>query len=389
MSDTALDAGRCWDAVVGREANGTGSFFYGVMTTGIFCRPGCSSRLPRRENVRFYQTTERALADGLRPCKRCQPLSRADGDDTIEMVCRAIEERASGRLTLAELGRMAGFSPTHLQRRFKAAMGVTPRQYHEAARLRSLKSLLREEGEEGSVTGAIYEAGYGSLSRIYERTGTALGMTPMAYRDGGRGVEITFTKVDTSLGVLLVGGTERGLCFAQFGDDEGSLFAALQAEFPNAAIEHVRRPSGTFGTWVDSLARMVEGRASCAPPPVHARATAFQALVWDHLRMIPAGATRSYGEVASNIGHPGASRAVARACASNMVAVAVPCHRVVRRDGEPGGYRWGPERKQELLRRERAAARESQGASAMMPSRPRSGSVPVHSGRAWKKRSSP
>jgi AraC family transcriptional regulator of adaptative response/methylated-DNA-[protein]-cysteine methyltransferase len=354
-----LDADRCWKAVLERDRSEDAPFFYGVLTTRVYCRAGCASRLPNRVNVRFYDSPDAAEADGLRPCRRCHPRSPTPADPMVERMrrlCEYIDRRAGERLTLTELSRRAKLSPSHFQRRFTAIVGVSPKQYVDARRMTTLKSLLRAPGED-QVTGAIFEAGYGSLSRVYEKADARLGMTPMEYRAGGQGIDITYATARTPLGLMMVGATDRGLCFVQFGDRVAPLLAALAAEYPRARLTACPDPPPPqFDAWVEALNRHLSGAVVDVQLPVHVRATAFQLKVWTYLQSIPSGHVESYQEVAAAVGHPRATRAVARACAANQVALAIPCHRVIRATGELGGYRWGPARKRTLIDRERAAA---------------------------------
>ena len=342
---TILDEQAWWEAVRSRDTRMDGQFYYAVTSTGVYCRPSCPSRLPRRANVRFFRDADAAERAGYRACRRCRP--RADLLRPLKRICRYIEDHADGKLTLDALAAQAGLSPSHLQRKFKAAFGLSPHEYAEACRTRRLKSELRR-GQ--SVTEAIYEAGYGSSSRVYESSGERLGMTPAAYREGGRGVRIDFATAHSALGCVLVAATARGVCAIRFGEDTAELEAALRAEFPRA---EVRRNHRTVNRWLAALTHHLSQPGAPLELPLDLRATAFQMKVWQHLRTIPAGRTESYAEVAAAIGQPRAARAVARACAANPVAVAIPCHRVVRASGEPGGYRWGAERKEALLERER------------------------------------
>ena len=350
--ETMTDEDR-WQAVAGRDARFDGDFVFAVASTGIYCRPSCPSRRPRRRNVSFYGVPEAAEHAGYRACLRCRPRDAATRDARIEAVrsvCRYIEEYGGGPPTLAALGAHVNLSPHHLQRSFKAVIGVTPRQYYDARRLDRLKGLLRD-GD--AVTGALYEAGYGSSSRLYEKAPAQLGMTPATYRRGGEGARIGYTIAASPLDRLLVGATARGVCALYLGGDDGALEAALGAEYPAADIA---RDDAGLGPWVDAVLAHLEGRAPDLDLPLDVRATAFQRQVWEALRAIPYGETRSYGEVARAIGRPTAARAVARACATNRVSVVVPCHRVVRGDGGLGGYRWGIERKKALLAKEHAVA---------------------------------
>jgi AraC family transcriptional regulator of adaptative response/methylated-DNA-[protein]-cysteine methyltransferase len=319
----------CWSAVERRDARFDGAFYFGVVTTGVYCRPSCRSRKPLRKNVRFYATAAEAERDGLRPCKRC--LSGK--------VDRSVEEWCRGQRAVAP-------------RSFKKQTGVTPGEYAEAERVRRLKGALRESQD---VTAAVYDAGFGSPSRVYERADTRLGMTPLQYRKGGQGVAITYASVETAVGLLGIGATDRGLCFVQFGQSEVELAAALRREYPAAQIAPMTEPHPPeFARWIEALDEHLAGSRPRLDLPLDIRATAFQMRVWNYLQSIPYGEVQSYTEVAEGIGSPRAARAVARACASNTVALAIPCHRVIRGTGELGGYRWGLGRKRALIDRERA-----------------------------------
>ena len=352
MTQLDLDENACWEAVQARDA---GPFFYGVLTSGVYCRPDCPSRLALRKNVRFYATTAEAEAAGLRPCLRCRPHAAAGLDPNTEIVremCRYIGERSGENIGLKELAKKSGLSPFHLQRSFKAIAGVTPKQYLEACRLRKLKDQLREGG---AVTGAIFDAGFGSISRVYEKADTRLGMTPAEYRKGGAGLRITYAAADSPAGRMMIGATDRGICFLQFADSDAPLANMLRAEYPAAEIASMAKPHPPqFELWMNSLADHLAGGMPRLDLPVDVRATAFQMKVWRYLQQIPYGEVRSYGEVAAGIGQPSAVRAVARACASNQAAIVIPCHRVIRGTGELGGYRWGLERKRILIDRERS-----------------------------------
>jgi AraC family transcriptional regulator of adaptative response/methylated-DNA-[protein]-cysteine methyltransferase len=358
-SQVVLNAEQCWEAVLNHDVKSDGKFFYGVMTTGVYCRPSCPSRIAKRENVRFYTSAAEAERDGLRACLRCHPLALS-GDDPmrnrIVALSRYIEQHADAPLTLSDLSREAKLSSFHLQRSFKAVMGVSPKKYLDNVRMKNFKTILRGGGQQMSkdVTGAIFEAGFGSLSRLYEKSATQLGMTPMEYRAGGSGVEITYGFAQTALGLMLVGATDLGLCFLQFGETEAQLREALAAEYPAARLEALPDPApDSFREWINSLNRYLEGQQPDLHLPLHVRATSFQMKVWKYLQSIPAGQVESYQEVARGIGQPKAARAVARACAANHVALAIPCHRVIRGSGELGGYRWGLERKRTLIDNER------------------------------------
>jgi AraC family transcriptional regulator of adaptative response/methylated-DNA-[protein]-cysteine methyltransferase len=336
---------RRWDAVVARNAEHDGKFVFAVSTTGVYCRPSCAARRPRREHVTFFLRPEQAEKAGFRACLRCRPrlLSGHPQSDFAKEVCRYIEHHLDEAITLDRLGKAFRQSPFHLQRRFKAALGITPRQYADSCRLRLLKRNL-QSGD--NVTRAMYDAGYGSSSRLYEKTASQLGMTPDNYRRGAIAATIRYACADSPLGRMLIADTDRGICAIQFARTDAELIEGLKREFPFA----VRKPDdGGLQAWVAALLSQMAGRELNAALPLDIRATAFQRRVWTYLQSIPFGATRSYRDVAHAIGQPSASRAVARACATNPVAVAIPCHRVVREDGNISGYRWGVERKKTLL----------------------------------------
>lgn len=348
-----LNQDRCWQAVQKRDAS-KDDFFFGVVTTGVYCRPSCPARLPLRKNVRFYETTAAAERDGLRPCLRCRPLDPVKDANAERMraICRYIESHSDGSLTLDDLARRAGLSPFHFQRSFKAVVGLTPKQFLEAARLKKLKKSLRNSR---NVTDAAYDVGFGSSSRLYERADTRLGMTPAEYRRGGKGIVITHVTIDSPLGPLMMGATDRGLCFLQFGESPDVLLESLGREYPRAQLEAMKTPhSAEFEKWTEALTRHLSGAQPHLDLPVDIRATAFQMRVWRYLQSIPYGEVQSYSEVAAGIGQPTAVRAVARACASNKVALVIPCHRVIRGTGELGGYRWGLDRKRVLIDQERS-----------------------------------
>ena len=340
---------RRWDAVVTRDASHDGKFVFAVSTTGVYCRPSCPARRPRRENVSFFLRPEEAEKAGFRACLRCRPrlLSGHPQSDFAKEVCRYIEQHLDESITLDLLGKAFRQSPFHLQRRFKAALEITPREYAESCRMRLLKRNL-QAGD--NVTRAMYDAGYGSSSRLYEKTASQLGMTPDKYRRGAVAAAICYAIADSPLGRMLIAATARGVCAIQFARSDDELIEGLKREFPFA----VRKPDeGGLQAWIEAVLSKMTGRELNAALPLDIRATAFQRRVWTYLQSIPFGATRSYGEVAKAIGQPTASRAVARACAANPVAVAIPCHRVVREDGNINGYRWGVERKKTLLEMER------------------------------------
>ncbi len=339
---------RRWNAVVARDSGRDGEFVFAVSSTGVYCRPSCPARRPRRGNVRFFSHPDQAEKAGFRACLRCRPRSISGNpqSNSAKEICRYIEQHLDEPLTLERLGKVFRQSPFHLQRRFKAALEITPREYAESCRLRLLKRHL-QAGD--NVTRAMYDAGYGSSSRLYEKTASQLGMTPDKYRRGAIAATVRYTIADSPLGRMLIAATDRGVCAIQFAHSDGELIEGLKREFPFA----VRKPDeGGLRTWVEALLEKMAGKELNAALPLDIRATAFQRRVWTYLQSIPFGATRSYGQVAKAIGQPSASRAVARACATNPVAVAIPCHRVVREDGSISGYRWGVECKKALLEME-------------------------------------
>jgi AraC family transcriptional regulator, regulatory protein of adaptative response / methylated-DNA-[protein]-cysteine methyltransferase len=334
-----------WQAVLARDASQDGDFVFAVSSTGVYCRPSCPARRPRRENVTFFRKTEQAERAGYRACLRCRPKA-AGGHGATEIVkamCRYIEQHLDEPLTLARLGSEFHQSPFHLQRTFKGILGITPRAYADSCRLNQLKGNLRAGH---SVTRSMYDAGYSSSSRLYERTASQLGMTPDKYRRGAIAAPIRYTCADSPLGRMLIAATDKGICAIQFAGTDGELEQGLRHEFPFAIR---RRDDDGMQAWKKDLLRQMRGQRVSAALPLDIQATAFQRRVWSHLQSIPFGATRSYAAVAKAIGQPTATRAVARACATNPVAVAIPCHRVVRKSGEMGGYRWGVERKKALL----------------------------------------
>ncbi len=337
-----------WAAVLGRERVFDAAFVYAVRTTGIYCRPTCPSRRPRREHVTFYGAAADAERAGYRPCRRCRPHAPAGAptDRSVWAARAYLDQHADAPVTLTRLAREVGLSPAYLQRAFTRVVGVSPKAYHDARRRVQLKAQLKR-GD--TVTRATYAAGFGSSSPLYARNGSALGMTPGTYRRGGARLQIRYGVVPCTLGRLLVGATDRGVCSVMLGDSDRALEADLKREFPAATIE---RDDAAVRSWADVIVRSVEGTNSAASIPLDLQGTAFQMRVWKALQAIPYGATRSYSELAAAIGKPSAARAVARACATNRVAVVVPCHRIVPSSGGTGGYRWGPDRKRQLLKAE-------------------------------------
>jgi AraC family transcriptional regulator, regulatory protein of adaptative response / methylated-DNA-[protein]-cysteine methyltransferase len=339
-----------WDAVRQRDAAADGRFYYSVRTTGVYCKPSCKARPALRENVAFHNTPEDAERAGFRPCKRCRPDNLDNGDPNapiVEAACRMIET-ADELPTLSELASQAGFSDYHFHRVFKQLTGVTPRAYAAEHRAKRVRERLTESG---TITSAIYEAGFNSSGRFYEGSSQLLGMTPTAFRKGGAGSQIRFAVGECSLGSILVAATEKGVCAIQFGDDPDQLVRDLQDRFPQATLEG---NDVEFEKTIAQVVGFIEAPQQGLDMPLDVRGTAFQHKVWQALRKIPAGKTASYGDIAKQIGMPSAVRAIAQACAANPTAVAIPCHRVVRTDGNISGYRWGVERKRQLLAREGA-----------------------------------
>jgi AraC family transcriptional regulator of adaptative response/methylated-DNA-[protein]-cysteine methyltransferase len=339
-----------WQQVIARDARQDGRFVFAVRTTGIYCRPSCPSRRPRRDSVEFFANPNEAECAGYRACLRCKPTQISEQALTVAKT-RQLLDSADGAVTLAELSHRVGLSPFHLQRLFKRATGLSPREYQTARRMQHVRSGLRRGDD---VTTALYDAGFGSPSRLYEKAPRQLGMTPGEYRRGGAGTDIRFTVTPTPLGRMLVAATQRGLCAVRFGESASELERGLHEEFPAATL---RRDDAGVRDYLEALQAAIRGERTSIDLPLDLRATAFQQKVWDALKRIPSGETRSYTDVAREIGSPAAVRAVARACATNPVAVAVPCHRVIRSDGGISGYRWGVRRKQKLLERERTGSR--------------------------------
>jgi AraC family transcriptional regulator, regulatory protein of adaptative response / methylated-DNA-[protein]-cysteine methyltransferase len=340
-----------WRAIERRDRAADGTFVYSVRTTGVYCRPSCAARLPRRENVAFHASCADAERAGFRPCKRCRPSEPALADQqaaAVARACRLIEE-AEEAPSLAALAHAAGLSRFHFHRVFKAVTGVTPKAYAAAHRGKRVRAELAQGG---TVTEAIYGAGFNSSGRFYAAAPDLLGMTPTQFRAGGSGNVIRFAVGECSLGSILVAATDKGVCAIELGDDPDALVRALQDIFPKARLVG---GDTAFEQLVAKVVGLVEAPAHGLELPLDIRGTSFQQRVWKALRAIPAGSTATYTEIAKRIGRPRAVRAVAHACASNAIAVAIPCHRVVRMDGSLAGYRWGVARKRALLARERAA----------------------------------
>jgi AraC family transcriptional regulator of adaptative response/methylated-DNA-[protein]-cysteine methyltransferase len=338
------DVETAWAAVLKRDPLSDGSFVYAVSSTGVYCRPSCGSRRPRRERVSFFPGAAQAEAAGYRACLRCGKENGAA--ELVERARRYLDAHADESVTLRELGRVAGLSPFHLQRTFQRVFGLTPKAYASARRIERFKRSLKNRED---VTTAIYEAGFGSSSRAYASAGRRLGMTPSAYRRGGQGMRIRYAIVASPLGRLLVAATDRGVCSVALGDEDEFLLRELRREYPRADVEAAADALREAAT---AVVRHLEGLRPELQLPIDVTATAFQWRVWKALQQIPYGTTRSYADIAAGIGRPQAVRAVARACASNRVALLIPCHRAVRKTGALGGYRWGISRKAELLERE-------------------------------------
>jgi AraC family transcriptional regulator of adaptative response/methylated-DNA-[protein]-cysteine methyltransferase len=353
---TPMNETNAWESVLHRDASADDRFLYGVTTTGIYCRPSCPSRRPRRDNVAFFSSAEAAERAGFRACRRCRPNRVKSPSRAVQRAREYIDNHIAGlgeeRITLGQLAEESGLSPHHLQRKFKAVVGLTPAQYARARKSERLKGELKR-GE--TVSRATFGAGYSSSSRVYEDACARLGMTPATYKRGGAGTHIQYVIAKTSLGTLLVGATDRGVCAVTLGDDAKNLEAALEREYPAAKRTRVDSPSSSLAAWVGEIVASVDEQRPLPEIPLDLQASAFQWKVWRELQKIPFGETRSYSEIANTIGSPKAARAVASACANNRVAVVIPCHRVVRQSGSLGGYRWGLERKRLLLEKERAA----------------------------------
>lgn len=350
----AITADPRWSSLISRDAKADGTFFYSVQSTGVYCRPSCASRVPNPENVLFYSTAVEAERAGFRPCKRCTPNELALAQQhaaKIAEACRTIEQSET-EPSLAALAARAGMSSFHFHRLFRSITGLTPKRYAAAHRIKTVRQKLSASD---TVTEAIYAAGYNSNGRFYANSNQALGMTPSAFRSGGRHTEIRFAVGESTLGSILVAHSGRGICAIFLGDDPGQLVRDLQDHFPNAVLIG---GDEAFEQLVARVVGFVEQPSIGLDLPLDIRGTAFQQRVWQALRELPVGATASYSTIAERIGSPGSARAVAQACAHNNLAVAIPCHRVVRNDGSPSGYRWGVERKHILLERESRSVQE-------------------------------
>ena len=339
-----------WQAVATKNRELDGVFYFGVRTTGIFCRPSCSSRQPKRENVSFFVTANDAKNAGFRACLRCKPLNpvmHEPGPELIANAFRLLRNKELEFATVEDLAFELEVSSGHLQKTFKSVLGVTPKEVLDMFRLDNFKENVRD----ADVTTSLYDSGFGSSRSLYEKAGGRIGMTPAVYKKGGKGIAINYTIADSPLGKLLVASTEKGICAVSFGDSENELKRELEQEF---FATEIKEDDKNLSKAVDSILRGLNGERSILALPLDIRGTAFQMRVWSELRKIPYGETRSYKEVAEKIGDPNAVRAVARACATNPVAIVTPCHRVVASDGKLAGYRWGIERKKQILETEKA-----------------------------------
>jgi AraC family transcriptional regulator, regulatory protein of adaptative response / methylated-DNA-[protein]-cysteine methyltransferase len=346
---SAHAAAQYWQATLARDSRADGSFVLAVRSTRIYCRPSCPARRPLRRNVTFFRTREEAEKQGYRPCRRCRPNEIAGPVALVQRAANQLAESTEEGIRLGALAAALGTTQGTLRRAFLQVTGLKPRELAEALRIKRFKALLRA-GK--SIADALYETGYGSSSRVYERSNAQLGMTPATYRKGGQGMKIGYIIARSPLGKVLVAATERGVSAVYLGDRENTMIAELRKEYPRAEIAPA---ADSFRRWVSEIVQRIEGKQPRMELPLDLQATAFQRRVWQELQRIPRGRTRTYSQVARSLGRPKAVRAVARACATNPVSVVVPCHRVVREDGALAGYRWGLSRKEQLLAQERAA----------------------------------
>ena len=342
-------AARYWRAALARDSGADGSFVIAVRSTHVYCRPSCPARRPFRQNVTFFRTREEAEKQGYRPCLRCRPDEIAGPVALVQRAAGKLAESNEEGVRLGALAAALGTTQATLRRAFLQVTGLNPRELAEALRIKRFKALLRA-GK--NITDALYETGYGSSSRVYERSDAQLGMTPATYRKGGQGMKIGYTIARSPLGKVLVAATERGVSAVYLGDAENAMIAELRQEYPRAEIAPA---TDSFQRWVREIVQRIEGKQPRLELPLDLQATAFQRRVWQELQRIPRGRTRTYSQVARSLGQPKAVRAVARACATNPVSIVVPCHRVIREDGTLAGYRWGLSRKERLLTQERAA----------------------------------
>lgn len=337
----------CLKAVEERDPSFDGQFYYGVITTGVYCKPSCPSRPALPKNMRFFETCDEAESQSLRPCKKCNPRDL----NALVHVAEYIEKHADEKITLDDLAEMSGLSPHHIQRKFKSAYGVSPKEYQNGLRLARLKTSLKSGDD---ISGAIYEAGYGSSSRVYEQIDGRIGMTPKAYRAGGKGEEISYAIRSCSLGLIIMAATDRGVCLIDFGDSRAELEGHLKEEYPNSTFKETRPSSDAhLNAWIEAFERHISHGAAQPDIPLHLNGTAFQIKVWRFLMSVKPGEVLSYKEQAERMGIPKAVRAVASANARNNIGVLVPCHRILRGDGSLGGFRWGLDRKRVLIEQER------------------------------------
>jgi AraC family transcriptional regulator of adaptative response/methylated-DNA-[protein]-cysteine methyltransferase len=346
-----------WRVVQAKNAEFDGAFFFGVSSTGIYCKPSCASRRPKRENTTFFASSAEAEGAGFRACLRCRPQvenNRSAAAEIIIRACQLIENNFDEEISLESLAAELKVSPTHLQRTFKQTLGVSPKEFADAERLNNFKKQVRQS----DVTTALYESGFGSARALYEKAAQNLGMTPATYRKGGRNLKISFVTIMSSLGELLIAATEKGVCAVAFGESTQQLTEALMKEFPAAEIA---RDEEGLQHYAQAVVEHLDGRRRSLDLPLDLQATAFQLQVWTELRRIPYGETRSYKEIASRMGNERSVRAVARACASNRVALLNPCHRVIGASGQLSGYRWGIDRKKRLLDKEQAIKNDGHG----------------------------
>ena len=349
--DNALSDDEKWKAVLSRNDSFDGVFVFAVRSTRIYCRPSCPARRPTKEHVTFFPGSIEAEQSGFRPCQRCQPRDAGPSPKAklVDRVCKYIEANLEGKLTLATLSHQVGLSPYHFQRTFKRVLGVSPRQYVEARRLARMKRFLRN-GE--TVNNSLYNAGFSSRSRVYENVPRGFGVNPGEFGRGGEGLRIRYSIIDSPLGRLLVAATERGVCGVCIGDSDAFVERSLAEDYPSAVL--IRDDQG-MEKWTGAFAKYFDGEHLALNLPLDVKATAFQSRVWKIIQSIPFGKTTTYGNIAKELGEPEASRAVARACATNPVALVIPCHRVIGKDGNLRGYRWGKLRKQTLLTLEQRA----------------------------------
>jgi AraC family transcriptional regulator of adaptative response/methylated-DNA-[protein]-cysteine methyltransferase len=340
-----------WRATLARDARADGEFILGVRSTHIYCRPSCPARRPLRRNVVFFRSGVEAEQQGFRPCLRCKPNQKSAALRLVERAAQELALPGDEIVRIESLARKLAATPSALRRAFQRITGLAPRDLADALRLKRFKSLLRA-GK--NITDALYQTGYGSSSRVYERSDAQLGMTPSAYQKGGKGMKLNYTIAKSPLGKVLVAATEKGVSAVYLGAAESALLAELKAEYPRAAIAPAAQ---SVQRWVAEIVRQIEGRPSSVELPLDVQGTAFQRRVWQELQRIPRGTTRTYSQVAQSLGRPRAVRAVARACATNPVSIVVPCHRVIRQDGNLAGYRWGLSRKEQLLAAERSSAK--------------------------------